>query len=491
MFCTQWWNIFFIITIRDMASQTDKDTLMKLIREGKPLSHRQQLQLTFSLSLPAILANASAMVMQFIDAAMVGQLGADDSASVGLMGTTNWLFEGVLSAFAAGYAVQVAHLLGAKRNADARQVVRQAIVVCLGFSCLLAGLGLVLSRPLPMWLGAEPHIRANATIYFATFMLFVPFFMVDIVASSMLRSSGNMRIPSILNILMCVLDVIFNFFLIFPSRDIALMGHTVTMPGAGLGVMGAALGTACAGFIIAMLMMYYLVFRSSELRLTIDRGTFLPTWRTFKKSIKISTPMGLQHVMMCSASIVITGIVAPLGSIALAANSFGITAESLCYMSGYGIADAATTLIGQSLGAGRKQLTRSFAWITVLSGMVIMGTMAVLMYVFAAELMGLMSPVPEVVELGARCLRVEAWAEPLFGVAIIGYGVFVGAGYTLAPCGINLVSMWIVRLGLSAIMVTSMGLYGVWMAMAIELCFRGTIYLVWLSTKRWMKTVID
>ena len=474
-----------------MSPQPGKDSLLRLIRDGQPLSLKQQLRLTLALSIPAILANASAVIMQFIDAAMVGQLGADDSASVGLMGTTNWLFEGVLSAFAAGYAVQVAHLLGAKRSVDARQVVRQAIVVCLIFSLMLAGFGLIICRPLPVWLGAQPHIRAHATLYFGTFMLFVPFFMLDIVASSMLRSSGNMRIPSMLNILMCVLDVVFNFFLIFPTRQVTLLDHSMTIPGAGLGVVGAALGTACAGLVVAMLMMYYLVFRSSELRLTIDRGTFKPTWKTFRKAIGISTPMGLQHIMMCSASIVITGIVAPLGSIALAANSFGITAESLCYMSGYGIADAATTLIGQSLGAGRKRLTHSFAWITVFLGMFMMGVMAVFMYVFATQLMGLMSPVPEVVELGARCLRVEAWSEPLFAAAIICYGVFVGAGYTLVPCGINLVSMWIVRLGLSVLMVTTMGLYGVWMAMAIELCFRGTVYLLWLSSKRWMRTVID
>ena len=475
-----------------MGTQSSgNNTLLRFIREGQPLSFRQQLSLTVQLSLPAVLANTSAMVMQFIDAAMVGQLGADDSASVGLMGTTSWLFEGVLSAFAAGYAVQVAHLLGAKRNADARQLVRQAIVVCLLFSLVMAGLGGLLCRPLPVWLGAEEHIRTNATLYFGTFMLFVPFFMIDIVASSMLRSSGNMRIPSILNIAMCILDVIFNFLLIFPTRDITVMGHTMTMPGAGLGVVGAALGTASAGLVISLLMAYYLVFRSNELRLTLDRGTFKPSWLKFKKAIHISTPMGLQHIMMCSASIVITGIVAPLGSIALAANSFGITAESLCYMSGYGIADAATTLIGQSLGAGRKRLTRSFAWITVSSGMAIMGLMAVMMYVFAPQLMGLMSPVPEVVDLGARCLRVEAWAEPLFAASIIGYGVFVGAGYTLVPCGINLVSMWMVRLGLSAIMVRTMGLYGVWMAMAIELCFRGCVYLLWLSSKRWMRSVID
>lgn len=474
-----------------MASTSIKDTLLKLIRDGEPLSFRQQLSLTVTLSLPAILANASAMVMQFIDAAMVGQLGADDSASVGLMGSTNWLFEGVLSAFAAGYAVQVAHLLGAKRNADARQLVRQAIVVCLGFSLLLAGIGLLLCRPLPVWLGAEPHIRGNATLYFGTFMLFVPFFMLDIVASSMLRSSGNMRIPSALNIVMCVLDVVFNFFLIFPTREITVLGHSMTMPGAGLGVVGAALGTASAGLVISMLMLYYLAFRSSELKLTTDRGSFKPAWKPFKKSIKISSPMGLQHIMMCTALIVITGIVAPLGSIALAANSFGITAESLCYMSGYGIADAATTLVGQTLGARRENLTRRFAWISVLSGMIIMGIMAGLMFVFATELMGLMSPVHEVVELGARCLRIEAWAEPLFAASIIGYGVFVGAGYTLAPCGINLVCLWVLRLGLSIILVTSMGLYGVWMAMAIELCVRGLIYLVWLKSKRWVRSVLD
>lgn len=474
-----------------MPPRPGKDQLLQLIRDGEPLSLSQQLQLTFSLSVPAILANVSAMVMQFIDAAMVGQLGADDSASVGLMGTTAWLFEGVLTSFAAGYAVQVAHLLGAKRNVEARQVVRQAITVCVLFSLLMAGLGLALCRPLPVWLGAEQHIREHASIYFGTFMLFVPFFMVDIVAGSMLRSSGNMRVPSILNILMCVLDIVFNFFLIFPTREVSLLGNIVTIPGAGLGVLGAALGTASAGLIVSLMMLYYLVFRSNELRLTAEKGSFKPSWKSFKKAVNISTPMGVQHIMMCSASIVITGIVAPLGSIALAANTFGITAESLCYMSGYGIADAATALIGQSLGAGRKRLTRSFAWINVLSGMVIMGGLAVLMYVFATELMGLMSPVPEVVELGARCLRVEAWAEPLFAAAIIGYGVFAGAGYTLVPCGINLVSMWMVRLGLSAIMVKSMGLYGVWMAMAIELCFRGTVYLVWLTSKRWMKTVID
>ena len=475
-----------------MAHQSkSNDPLLRLIRDQQPMSFKQQLQLTINLSVPAILASASAMVMQFIDAAMVGQLGADDSASVGLMGTTFWLFEGVSSSFVAGYAVQVAHLLGANKAADARQVVRQALVVCLLFGVLIAGLGVALSRPLPIWLGAEPHIRAHATLYFGTFMLFVPLLMIDFVASSMLRCSGNMRVPSLLNMLMCVLDIVFNFFLIFPTREVTLIGHSFIMPGAGLGVLGAALGSASAGLIVSSLMFYYLVFRSSELSLTHDKGTYRPNYALFKKSIKISYPMALQHIMLCGASIVITGIVAPLGSIALAANAFAITAESLCYMPGYGIADAATTLVGQGLGAGRKKLTQSFAWMAVLSGMFIMGVLAILMYAFAPQLMGIMSPVSEIIEQGTRCLRIEAFAEPLFAASIIGYGVLVGAGKTLVPCGINLVSMWIVRLGLSAIMVKSMGLYGVWIAMAIELCFRGIVYIIYLSSKSWIKSVVN
>ena len=176
------------------SRSSEKNELLQLIREHKPLSFRQEIWLTIQLSLPAILASASAMVMQFIDAAMVGRLGADDSASVGLMGTTFWLFEGISTSFVAGYAVQVAHLLGAKRAADARQVVRQSLVVCFLFGLLIALLGIVISKPLPVWLGAEPHIRAHATLYFGTFMLFVPLLMIDFVASSMLRCSGNMRI---------------------------------------------------------------------------------------------------------------------------------------------------------------------------------------------------------------------------------------------------------------------------------------------------------
>ena len=146
------------------------------------------------------------------------------------------------------------------------------------------------------------------------------------------------------------------------------------------------MGTAAAEAIVALILLWYLWTRSGELRLTKEPGSFLPKAETLRKAIHIGLPMGLEHAVICGAQIMTTVIVAPLGVFAIAANSFAITAESLCYMPGYGIADAATTLVGQSIGAKRWRMTRSFAYITVFMGMMVMGLMGVLLYVLLLRL---------------------------------------------------------------------------------------------------------
>lgn len=260
------------------------------------------------------------------------------------------------------------------------------------------------------------------------------------------------------------------------------------MPGAGLGVAGAAIATAAAEAVVAVVLFRYLYARSPQLAIKGTRGRFLPGRVTLKKALHIAMPMGLEHIVICGAQIMTTVIVAPLGVFAIAANSFAITAESLCYMPGYGIAEAATTLVGQSVGAGRERLTRSFANIAVLMGMGVMAVMGVVMYIAAPEIIGIMTPVNEIRELGAGALRVEAFAEPMFAASIVAYGVFIGAADTVVPCMMNLVSIWAVRLSLAALLAPSMGLKGVWTAMCVELCFRGTIFLIRLKKGKWIET---
>ncbi|RHI93357.1 MATE family efflux transporter [Phocaeicola vulgatus] len=471
-----------------MRAQADKtNTLLGLIRDGKPMTLRQQLNLAVQLSLPAVIAQLSSIVMQYIDAAMVGHLGAKASASIGLVSTTTWLFWGLCVAAATGFSVQVAHKIGAGDMQGARIVLRQSLTATLVFSLLLAVLGASISGMLPSWLGGDVSIRRDASLYFFIFSLFLPALQMNFLVGGMLRCSGNMHVPSMAGVAMCVLDVIFNFFLIFPSREWYVLGSSFTMPGAGLGVEGAALGTVAAEAVVTGILMWYLWTRSDKLKLTGEQGSFLLETAILKKALRIGLPMGIEHIVICGAQIMTTVIVAPLGVFAIAANSFAITAESLCYMPGYGIADAATTLVGQSIGAGRRKLVRSFARITIFMGMTVMGLMGILMYLFAPQIIGLMTPVREIRELGVMALRIEAFAEPMFAASIVAYGVFVGAADTLVPCLMNFFSIWAVRLSLAALLAPSLGLKGVWIAMCIELCFRGLIFLVRLKQERWMR----
>ena len=472
-----------------MKNSTTTDRLLLLIRDGSPVSLKQQLQLTVLLSIPSIVMQLSSIVMQYIDAAMVGSLGAGASASIGLVSTTTWLFSGLCGAAATGFSVQVAHRIGAGDFDNARRLLRQAMGAVLLFSLGLMAVGTGISGHLPHWLGGDESICAQSSTYFFIYAMGLPVFQLNYLAGSMLRCSGNMHMPSLAGVLMCVLDVIFNFFLIFPSRDIRLGGFTLFMPGAGLGVEGAALGTVLAETIAAGLLLWFLLTRSPQLRLTKEHGRFRPTAATLRKALHIGLPMGIEHAVICGAQIMTTVIVAPLGIFAIAANSFAITAESLCYMPGYGIADAATTLVGQSMGAGRRDLTRRFAYITVFMGMLIMGVMGVIMYVAAPQIIGVMTPVDEIRELGVMALRIEAFAEPMFAAAIVAYGVFVGAASTLIPCLMNFFSIWAVRLSLAALLAPTLGLKGVWIAMCVELCFRGIIFLIRLFRGKWLKTI--
>lgn len=461
--------------------------MLRLIQSGQPLSFRQRLSLTAKLSWPAIMAQLSSILMQYIDAAMVGRLGADDSAAVGLVSTSLWLFWGVCSAATAGFSVQIAHRIGAADEISARRIFRQGLLVSSLLGALIGIIGLIIARPLPHWLGGEESVCGAATLYFSVFVGALPLLTLNYLGSGALRAAGNMLVPGALNVMMCVLDVILNYFLIFPTRDLQIIGIEFTMPGANLGVLGAALGTVGAETITAAAILWFACTRQKSLRFVGEKGSFKPTKQVMRNALKVASPLTLEHAVICGAQIMITAIVAPLGVMAIAANSFAVTAEALCYMPGYGIGDAATTLTGQSYGAGRKELALKFGYLTVGLGMIVMGIMGVVLWMGAPAVMELLSPVNEIQSLGASALRIEAWAEPMFAASIVAYGAMVGVGDTVVPAIMNFSSIWLVRVPLAALLVGSMGLNGVWLAMCIELCFRGSIFLWRLFSKVWLK----
>ncbi len=446
---------------------------MESIRLGRDMARREKLNLIVGLSIPSMLAQISTVMMFFIDASMVGHLGAEASASIGLIESTTWLIGSLLSAAATGFSVQVAHFIGANDFVKARQVFRHALICGLLFSVCLALVGVAIHLPLPYWLGGGSDIAVNSSRYFLIYALALPFIFLYHTSEMMLKSAGNMHTPSVMAILVCICDVVFNYLFIYIFK---------------MGVVGAAYGTALAYICISLPNLWLAACQNKILNLRQDAARFHWVKEYVRNACKISIPIAIQNILMSGAQIVSTMIVAPLGNIAIAAHSFAITAESLCYMPGYGIGDAATTLVGQTHGANRMDLCKNFAYMTVGLGMAVMALMGVVMYVFAPEMIGLLSPVESIQELGTTCLRIEAFAEPFFAASIVTYSVCVGAGDTFKPAAINLSTMWFVRLTLAYGLSKSYGLEGVWIAMAVELTFRGILFLVRLFRGSWTKS---
>ena len=457
-----------------MFSSKKSDTLLAKIRNGAQLTGREKLELIVELSIPSMLAQITTVMMFFIDAAMVGHLGAAASASIGLVETTTWLMGSILSAVSLGFSVQVAHFIGANDFTRARQVFRHALVCGVAFSVLMALVGASIHQSLPYWLGGKDDIAPMSSGYFLIFSLTLPAVLLFHLMSAMLKSAGEMRVPSLLSIMMCGLDVAFNYLFIYVLK---------------LGVVGAALGTMSAYFFTVIPMAWQAICKNKIIALRLDRTPFVWMGSYVRNAVKISFPVAVQNILMGSAQVVSTLIVAPLGNVAIAANSFAITAESLCYMPGYGVGDAATTLVGQTYGAGRSDLCKNFAHLTIGVGMLVMAFMGVEMFVFAPETIGFLSPVDVLRQSGAWVLRIEAFAEPFFAAAIVSYAVCVASGDTLKPAAMSLFSMWCVRLTLAYVLAQSYGLRGVWVAMATELTFRGTIFLLRIRRGSWLKGI--
>lgn len=465
---------------------TKEHILLENLRNGSHLSLKDRVTLVLLLSYPTVIAMLTTVVTEYIDAAMVGHIGAEKAAAIGLMSSSMWLVGGVVGAFSTGFQIQAVHSIGAGRDREARTLVRHGLLLSLAFSLILLTAGLMVYQRLPIWLGGTGEIARDASRYAIVYVLMLPVMQVSRTTNGMIQSSGATRVAGMISMLVCGLDVVFNYFLIFGSRQVDLFGNSFTVWGAGLDVMGASLGTMLAEASGMCIGLYYLLFRDRLLKQRredfADRSTDVIS--TVKKelsnALKLATPVATEQVIMNLAQVMITRIIVPLGTLSIAANSFAITAEAFCYMPGYGVAMAATTLVGQSIGADRKELSAQLSYLTTIVGMVVMSAAGLVMYIFAPQIMAMITPDPAIQELGATILRIEAFAEPFFGAAMVVAGVFRGMGNTLFPSVANLISMWAIRIPLAAFLSARIGLKGAWIAMCIEIIIRGSIFLAML-----------
>lgn len=446
---------------------------------GEKLSTLELIILITELSLPAIAAQITQVVMEYVDASMVGQLGAGSSAAIGLIGPTTWLFGSLMYAAVMGFSIQMAQYIGARDRRKAHDILYEGLTVILIVSVLGGALCVMLSGPLPVFLGGSEEIVPLSSSYFRIYALGAPVMVMGFYFGAMLQSSGKLLVSGLIQIIICIMNVVFNFFCIFDEVPVRL-GDTA-FKGLGLGVAGAALGTVMAQA-LGLLIFIICMFKFNDSWHYEGKAGFHKA--DLQKAFRIALPLAVEETILQGAQIASILIVSPLGTVSIAAHSLAVTAEGLCYMPGNGVQQAASTLIGQSTGAGRKDLIKKLSVLVVGFGMLIMTVMGVLLYFFAGTAMGVMTPDTEVRELGTAVLRIEAFAEPFFAAYIVSSGVFRGMGDTVTPSVISMSSMWLIRIPLAFFLSARMGLRGVWIAMAVELTVRGLVMISRLAMKK-------
>lgn len=379
------------------------------------------------LSLPAILEQIMFTAVTYVDTAMVGVLGASATAAVGINSSCVWLIGGTLSAMGVGFSVQIAQRAGANDIEGARNVVRTAVFTCISVG-IVAGILLQMIAPfIPVWMGGAPEVIPLAQDYVRIYLMGVPFSILAMVFSPTMRSLGDMKTPMILNITGNIINCVLNFLFIYDTRTLTLFGNEFTMWGAGWGVSGAAFGTAVSNTFVGIFMFSAVMIRENPLKVPL-RSCLRPQKNIIVRMIGLGAPVAFERAIVASGQVVSTRLVTGLGTLPLAAHHLANTAESISYLPGEGIAYAATTLVGQSVGAGDVHKAQMYGKTCIKVSIAIALGGGLILFLFPKQLMGIFSSDMEVIALGASVLMIEAFAQPMLATSTVSSGSFRGAG---------------------------------------------------------------
>ncbi len=438
----------------------------------------------FTLAWPTMLEQLTQTAVQYIDTAMVGALGTEATAAVGATGTVNWLMGSTVSAIGVGFLAYIAQSAGAGKQDQVRRASAQAVTVTVLLGLLLTGLCLALSDSVPVWMQVDPAIRGLASRYFRILYLPMLFRTASIIFGMVLRSAGDTRTPMRVGLAVNVINVVLNFLLIYPARDIDFFSLRIHMPGAGLGVEGAAWASA-ASFVFGGLALAVSLWRHGTVSPKGQR--FRPDPAVLRPCFRIALPNMAQRFATSFGYVVFASMINALGEVSTAAHTVANTVESAFYIPGWGMQTAAATLSGNACGAGdhdRYRRLGSTVLILEVGLMILSGTA---LFFLAEPLVRLFSREEEVIRLGTTVLRMVAVSEPFYGVPIVVEGLMQGAGKTVAPFVYNVIGMWAVRI-LGTFVCTrllGLGLVSAWGCMIGHNMLLFILFLIHYRTGRW------
>ncbi len=427
------------------------------------------------LAVPAIGEQLLFTVVQMAALMIVGHLGANAIASVGVSNQLHWLFQSSFWAFSAGTTTLVARFTGSNEPLHAESAVRQAVMVSLGVCVVVSSVGFAFAPGILSLMGTEGEVLTHALVYLRMAFVASVFQSMGMCFAAALRGAGDTRTPFKVGGLGALINV---------SLIWLLVSGRLGLP--SLGIAGVGVGLIVSQLVVAST--YLLILSGSKFKVKfslMSRFTLDPSM--IRRLLSVGIPAAIEQLLMSFGMTVFTRLVISLGTVHYASHQVCVNITSVSFMTGFGFSMAATALVGQSLGRKDPDLAQKYALTTSKIGVGIMTLLGAIFFLFGGNLVSLYSADPEIISMGAMILKYAAFAQPAMAFYSIMSGALRGAGDTRYPLYITFAGMWTLRIGSAHLLVQilGMGLAGVWIAVNADQWVRTALVYLRFRTGRW------
>ena len=439
---------------------------------GKNPMWHEMLRITWPAFTELVLSTLFGMV----DMVMVGRLSPAAIAAVGL---TNQPFMLLLAIFAAvniGGTTMVAWSIGAKDLPRAQRITRQVIVLNLVLGTVVGAVGVLAARPIVRFMGARPDTIELATVYYQIVAAGLVFQAVMMAVTACLRGAGETKIPMAYNVGSNLLNVFGNYVLIYGMWGFPRWG-----------VAGAAVSTSLARLLACLWALYVVYFSNHSVIKLKFKGNYLPDWEIIGKVFKIGLPSALEQFVLQSGLMLFAKIVSGLGTIGFAAHQIGLNISGLSFSPSMAFGVAATTLVGQSLGAGDPDKAEQYARFIRKIAVATACLMGAIFILFSHPLARLYTTDLVVAQMAGTVLKILALAQPGQSTQLTLAGALRGAGDTMYPLYASIMGIWMFRVGATFMFVNvfGWGLIGAWVALVLDQYIRSTVIYLRFRSGKW------
>ncbi len=427
------------------------------------------------LAWPVVIQQVSFTTVQLVDTFLVGHLGEDALAGVGLASILYWFPLSGMFAIGIGGTAVVARHVGADRPDQAAVTLRSAQMLALIWGVAMGVVFFAAAAPMLRIMGAEPKALDAGVLYMQAAAFGIPFYTLLYTGNACLQGAGDTRTPMLIMLVVNLVNGVVAYVLIngpgpFPEYGVR---------GSGLGYLASALAGAA-------LVLGFLIRGTGALHLAPAKALSVERAET-GRILRVGVPSGAEQLQFQMAFLLYTRIIATLGTTALAAHQVALRVEGLSFQPGFGLGIAAATLVGQGLGASRPDLAERAATSAARIAFVFMTATGVILMILGGPITRLFINDDDVVDIGRKLILIFGFALPAMAVSQTLGGALRGAGDTRSVLGIMTVGVWGIRLTPAYLLaiVAGLGVPGAWAAAVMDINSRALLMFLRFRQGRW------